>query len=108
MNCSPFGCANRPERFSRSAEAGEVHRLVVELHLAPLELIHFDNVVEDIAEGDGADVNGLQVFQLLVVQLGIEQDAAQADDAVKRRTQLVADRGDKGGLLPAGVLQRVR
>ena len=99
MNCSPFGCANRPERFSRSAEAGEVHRLVVELHLAPLELIHFDNVVEDIAEGDGADVNGLQVFQLLVVQLGIEQDAAQADDAVKRRTQLVADRGDKGGLL---------
>ncbi len=49
-------------------------------------------------------MDGFQVFQLFLIKVGVQQDAAQADNAIKRRTKLVADRRDKGGLLPAGIL----
>ena len=72
-------------------EAGEVERLVIQLHLAALNLVHLNDVVEDIAERNSGNVDGFKVLQLLLIEIGIKQNTAQADNAVKRRTQLVAD-----------------
>ena len=55
------------EVFQVGQEAGKVYRLIVELHFAPLKLVHLDNVVEDIAQGNSADMDGFEVFQLFVV-----------------------------------------
>ncbi|MNZ74079.1 hypothetical protein D3C78_925170 [compost metagenome] len=55
------------EVFQIGQEAGKVHRLIVELHFTALEFVHLDNVIEDITQRDGADMDGFEVFQLFVV-----------------------------------------
>ena len=52
-------------------------------------------------------MDSLEVFFLLCGQVGIKQNTAQPDNAIKRRTQLVADGGDKGSLVAAGALQGI-
>ena len=79
------------EVFQIGQETGEVDLLIIQLDFAPLHFIHVDNIVENIPQRNGRDMDGFEVFFLLTGQLGIQQDTAQPDDAVERRTQLVAD-----------------
>ena len=93
--------------FKVGKEAGEVHRLVIELYLTALHFIHVDNIIEDIPQRHRRDMDGFQVFFLLAGQFGIQQNSAQPDDPVQRGTQLMADGGDEGGFIPAGAFECV-
>ncbi|MNP34557.1 hypothetical protein D3C76_1278500 [compost metagenome] len=88
-------------------EPGKVYRLVIQLDFTTLHLIHIDNIVENIPQRHRRNMDGLEILFLLAGQLSIEKNTAQANDAVQRCTQLMADRGDKGGLVAAGALQRI-
>jgi hypothetical protein len=68
--------------FKVGKEAGEVHRLVIELYLTALHFIHVDNIIEDIPQRHRRDMDGFQVFFLLAGQFGIQQNSAQPDDPV--------------------------
>ena len=53
------------------------------------------------------DADRLGVLALLVVELGVGQEAAHADDRVHRRADLVAHRGQEGALGLVGGLGRL-
>ncbi len=97
-------CQQAGKIFQIGQEAGEIKRLIIQLHFTAFDFVHLNDIIKDVAQRDGRDVDGFQVFQLFLIKVGIQQNTAQANNAIKRRTKLVADRRDKGGLLPAGVL----
>ena len=86
-------------------EGRKVHARRCHLQLLPIQLIQIYDVVEDVAEGHGAQIDGIEVLALLLVQTAIQQDAAQTHYAIERRAQLVADGGDEGGLVTARLFQ---
>ena len=88
-------------------EAGEIHRLVIQLNLTPLHLIHINDIVEDIPQRHGGDMDSFQVFFLLRRQVSVQQNAAQTDNSVQRCAQFVADGGNKGSFIAAGALKRI-
>lgn len=97
---------HQPGQGLQIAEKGrQVHPHRGNLQPVPVNLVQVDDVIEDVAQGHGTDVNGIQTLALLGIQPRLLQDTAQADDAVERGPQLVADGRDEGGLLPAGLLQ---
>jgi len=57
-------------------EGGEVHAARRYLQLAPIQFVQIYDVIEDIAQGDGAKIDGIEVLALLLFQPGIQQDAA--------------------------------
>ncbi len=93
--------------FEIGKEAGKIDFLVIQLNFTALHLIHVDNIVEDIAQRHRRNVDRFQIFFLLRRQVGVEQNAAEANNAVERGTQFVADGRDKGGFVAAGALQRI-
>lgn len=95
------------EIFQIGKEAGEINRLIIKLDLTPFHLIHVDNIVEDIPERDGRNMDGFEIFFLLGGEFGIQQNAAQADDTIQRRTQFVTDGGDKRRFVAAGPFKRI-
>ena len=52
-------------------------------------------------------MNCFQVLFLLCSEIGIQQNTAQPHNAIERRTQFVANGGDKGGFIAAGALQGI-
>lgn len=90
------------EIFQIGKEAGEINRLIIKLDLTPFHLIHVDNIVEDIPERDGRNMDGFEIFFLLGGEFGIQQNAAQADDTIQRCTQFVTDGGNKRRFVAAG------
>ena len=93
--------------FEIGKEAGKIDFLVIQLNFTALHFIHVDNIIEDIAQRYRRNVDRFQVFFLLRRQVGVEQNAAEANNAVERGTQFVADGRDKGGFVAAGALQRI-
>ena len=88
-------------------EGGQVHGGRRYLEAAAIEFVQIDDVIEDVAERHRTQVDGLELLLPLGIQRRVHQHAAQADDAVERRAQLMADGGDEGGLVPARLLQFV-
>ena len=72
----------------------------VEVHDLQLELSGFDlgevqHVVEDAEKGFAAGAHGLGAVALLAVELGVQQQAGHADDAVHGRPDFVAHVGQE-------------
>ncbi len=88
-------------------EGGQVDASRRNFEATTIEFVEIDDVVEDIAQSHRTQVNGLELLMLLGIEGGIHQHPAQAHDAVERGTQLVADGGDKGGLVATRLLQLV-
>ena len=106
VQIEPLLLGHQPGQRLQIAEKGrQVHPHRGDLQPMPVDLVQIDDVIEDITQGHGADVDGIQILALLGIQPGLLQDTAQADDAIERGSQLVADGRDEGGLLPAGLLQ---
>ena len=64
------------QRLQIVQEGGEVHAARCYLQLAPIQFVQIYDVIEDIAQGDGAKIDGIEVLALLLFQPGIQQDAA--------------------------------
>ena len=62
--------------FQIRHKAGEINRLVIELDFTSLHLIHIYDIVENIPQRHGRDMDGFQVFFLLSGQVCIQQDPA--------------------------------
>mmetsp|Transcript_30323 Transcript_30323/g.93152 ORF Transcript_30323/g.93152 Transcript_30323/m.93152 type:complete len:213 (-) Transcript_30323:70-708(-) len=82
-------------------DPGHLHAVARELHLL---VLHKDGGVHDVAhhvqEPRGAAVDQLQGLLARRLDVGRgRHGAAEADDAVQRRLQLVADHGHEAGLL---------
>ena len=75
------------EVFHQGAEV-KVEQLQVEL--ARLNLGEIQDVVDDLEQGLGATFNGPGSPLLFVVQRTVQQQIGHADDAIHRRTDLVA------------------
>ena len=52
-------------------------------------------------------MDGFKVFFLFCGEIGVQQNAAQADNSVKWRTQFMADGGDEGGFIAAGMFKGI-
>ena len=81
------------------------HLLELEIDLledehAGLDLREIEDVVDDGQQRVGAGGDGLGEVALARVQLGIEQQAGHADDAIHRRADLVAHIGQEFALQP--------
>ena len=85
---------------------------VLQVQLAGLDLGEVEDVVDDRQQRVAAGADDLGELALLGAELGVEQQAAHADDAVHGRADLVAHGGQEGALglvgglgLLAGALQ---
>ena len=76
----------------------QVERLVLQLHLARLDLGKVEDIVDHREQGISALADGLDELVLLRGQVGVQQQAGHADDGIHRRTDLVAHRGQKCAL----------
>ncbi len=76
----------------------QVERLVLQLHLARFDLRKVEDVVDDGQQGVAAVADDLGELALFVVEKGVEQQAAHADDGVHRGADLVAHGGQEGAL----------
>src|SRR5690606_23233940 len=61
-----------------------------EIELACLDFREVQDVVDDREQPVGGYLRGLQIFALLLIQLGFQTQRRRADDSVERRANLVA------------------
>ena len=79
-------------------EDAHVERRVLELHLAVLELREVEDLVDDADQGICRFANRRDHLLLLAVELGVEQQGAQAEDPVHRCPYLMTHVGQELGL----------
>ncbi len=85
----------------------EQKRLRVQLQFAGLDLGRVEQVVDQAEQGLGGAAGFFHVAALLGIQRCALGKAAEADDGVQRRADLVADIGQKGALGNIGGVGRV-
>jgi len=68
------------------------------LQLARLQLGQVEDVVDDAHQRDAAGLYGACEPRLLFVEMGVEQQARDPQDAVQRRADLVAHAGEERAL----------
>ncbi len=86
----------RGKEVDRLLDAGaQVEGIFVELEPASLDLGEVEDVVDDGEERFAAGAEGLDVVVLGGVELGLEQEAGHADDAVHGRADFVAHVGEE-------------
>ena len=73
----------------------EVELDLLERELARLDLGEVEDVVDDPEQALGRGGHALRELLLLVVELGVQQQGGEADDAVHRRPDLVAHVGEE-------------
>jgi hypothetical protein len=84
----------------------QVEVQLLQLHLAGLDLGEVEDVVDDREQGLAAAPHRIGVLALLARERGVEEQARHPDDAVHRRADLVAHRGEELRLRLRGRLRR--
>ncbi len=94
--------AGRDEVERRLDALAQIERLRLDVHPPGLDLREVEDVVDDRQERVAGIADGRGVVVLLGVELGVEQQAAHADDRVHRRADLVAHRREERALRLVG------
>ena len=84
------------EQVQRLLDAdGEVQGLLLQVHLARLDLRKIEDVVDDGQQRIAADADGVHAVALFAGEGSFQQQARHPDDPVHRRADLVAHRGEE-------------
>ena len=104
----PFGVGGaRQDPPDVVDDAGQVERGLLDLELAGLDLREVEDVVDDHQQALRRQLDAGSELRLLLVEIGLEQEIGEPDDAVHRRPDLVAHGGDELGLRPRGDQGRI-
>jgi hypothetical protein len=91
------------ERFHCVAETiAEIEVDCVDVELAGFDFGVVENVVDQSQQGIRGELGHVQVFALLGIEVGIEDEFGHADDAVHGSANLVAHGGEKIALRAIG------
>ncbi len=74
----------------------------LELEFAGFDLREIENVVDQVEQAERGALRHEQVFALLRIQLGIEDQLRHAENAIHRRPDFVAHVREKLALYPGG------
>ena len=76
----------------------QVKWLDLNVHAPGFDLGEIENVVDDGQQRITRPTNGFHIVALFIVEFGVEQESAHADDGIHRRADLMAHGGQEGAL----------
>src|SRR5262245_52487910 len=84
----------------------QIKRLRLNVHAPGLDLGEVQDVIDDGEERIAAITDGASAFALLLVEFGVEQEAAHANNGIHGRADLVAHGSEERALGLIGRLRR--